>query len=90
MKNTKVGLDFCTDAKRRLFFENNMKGGLASVMGSRFIWKWLIEETYNLGTLIRGYTMSENLPTERLHEIKISNLDMISNINQDNEIGYTI
>ena len=102
LKLTKIKLDFIKDKQLLLLLENNIRGGISSVMGPRFIesnenTKLLYIDANNL----YGWAMSQYLPTgdfkkmrscygiydsALMNEIK----EDILNTPDDNEFGYFI
>ena len=106
LKLTKIKLDFIKDKQLLLLLENNIRGGISSVMGPRFIesnenTKLLYIDANNL----YGWAMSQYLPTgdfEKMqsylrscHGIYDSALmneikEDILNTPDDNEFGYFI
>ena len=69
---TGVKLDYITDDKLRLLFENNMRGGPSACMGNRYVKrgerKILYEDLNNL----YGWSMSHYLPTGDFRETKVT------------------
>ena len=91
MKYTDIKLQTLQDKDMILLFENNVRGGISSVMGDRYIKsdenkKILYIDANNL----YGWAMSEYLPYD---EIKFDNnieLEDILNTPDDSDIGYFI
>ena len=91
LKYTGINLRTLQDKEMILLLENNIRGGISSVMGDRYIKsdknkKILYVDANNL----YGHSMSEPLPYD---ETKIDNnvtLEDILNTPDDNDIGYFI
>ena len=91
MKYTDIKLQTLQDKDMILLLENNIRGGISSVMGDRYIKsddnkKILYIDANNL----YGHSMSQPLPYD---EIKFDNdikLEDILNTADDNDIGYLI
>ena len=91
LKYTEINLQTLQDKDMILLLENNIRGGISSVMGDRYIKsddnkKILYIDANNL----YGHSMSEPLPYD---EIKFDNevkLEKILNTPDDNDIGYLI
>ena len=104
LKLTKVKLDFIKDKQLLLLLENNIRGGISSVMGPRFIesnenTKLLYIDANNL----YGWAMSQYLPTGDFKKMRSCHEAMqydsalmneikedILNTPDDNEFGYFI
>ena len=91
LKYTEINLQTLQDKDMILLLENNIRGGISSVMGDRYIKsddnkKILYIDANNL----YGHSMSEPLPYD---EIKFDNevkLEEFLNTPDDNDIGYLI
>ena len=91
MKYTDINLRTLQDKDMILLLENNIRGGISSVMGDRYIKsdknkKILYIDANNL----YGWAMSESLPYD---EIKFDNnikLEDILNTRDDSDIGYFV
>ena len=91
LKYTEINLQTLQDKDMILLLENNIRGGISSVMGDRYIKsdednKIIYVDANNL----YGYSMSEPLPYD---EIKFDNsvkLEDILNTPDDSDIGYLI
>ena len=91
LKNTGIKLQTLQDKDMILLLENNIRGGISSVMGDRYIksdenGKVMYFDANNL----YGHSMSEPLPYD---EIKFDNdvkLEDILNTPDDSDIGYLI
>ena len=104
LKLTKIKLDFIKDKQLLLLLENNIRGGISSVMGPRFIesnenTKLLYIDANNL----YGWAMSQYLPTgdfkkiQNCHEAMQYDSALMNEIKEDilntpddNEFGYFI
>ena len=98
LKLTKIKLDFIKDKQLLLLLENNIRGGISSVMGPRFIesnenTKLLYIDANNL----YGWAMSQYLPTSEFEKLQPPEGYIIEQIVEDlrfipdnNEFGYFI
>ena len=91
LKNTKIKLQTLQDNDMILLLENNIRGGISSVMGDRY---GKSDENkkilYQYANNLYGWAMSEYLPYD---EIKFDNngkLEDILNTPDDSDIGYFI
>ena len=94
---TQIKLDYIKDKNLLLLLENNIRGGISSIMGDRFIksddkTKIIYIDANNL----YGYAMSQYLPTGNFINIEINDnneqniIKQIINTPDDSEIGYFI
>ena len=72
-----------------LLSENNIRGGISSIMGDRFVKsdenkKLLYKDANNL----YGWAMSENLPYDEFKFDNIVKLEDILNTPDDSDIGF--
>ena len=102
LKLTNIKLDFIKDKQLLLLLENNIRGGISSVMGPRYIesdtnTKLLYIDANNL----YGWAMSQYLPTGHFKKMQSFKCDVdellieeikedILNTPDDNEFGYFI
>ena len=100
LKLTKIKLDFIKDKQLLLLLENNIRGGISSVMGPRYTesnenTKLLYIDANNL----YGWAMSKYLPTGDFKKMRSCHeamqydsalMNEILNTPDDNEIGYFI
>ena len=98
LKLTKIKLDFIKDKQLLLLLENNIRGGISSVMGPRFIesnenTKLLYIDANNL----YGWAMSQYLPTSEFEKLDFPEEYEFEQIVEDlrfipdnNEYGYFI
>ena len=91
MKYTGINLQTLQDKDMILLLENNIHGGISSVMGDRYIKsnnnkKILYIDANNL----YGHSMSEPLPYDEIKFDKSVELEDILNIPDDSDIGYFI
>ena len=91
LKYTGINLQTLQDKDMILLLENNIRGGISSVMGDRYVKS--DENTkilYPDATNLYGHSMSQSLPYD---EIKFNNdveLEDILNTPDDSDIGYLI
>ena len=90
LKYTNVKLDTLQDKDMILLLENNIRGGISSVMGDRYVKsddykKILYIDANNL----YGYAMSQSLPYK---DLKFDSIDIetILSTPDDSEIGYFV
>ena len=98
VKLTNTKLDFIKDKQLLLLLENNIRGGISSVMGPRYIesdtnTKLLYIEANNL----YGWAMSQYLPTSEFEKLQLPEEYILDQIVEDlrfipdnNEFGYFI
>ena len=91
MKYTNINLQTLQDKDMILLLENNIRGGISSVMGNRYIKsgenkKILYIDANNL----YGHSMSEPLPYDEIKFDKNVKLEDILNTPDDSDIGYFV
>ena len=98
LKLTKIKLDFIKDKDLLLLLENNIRGGISSVMGDRFV-----ESNENKQILdidannLYGWAMSQYLPTSEFEKLQLPEeyileqiVEYLRFIPDNNEFGYFI
>ena len=89
MKYTDIKLQTLQDKDLILLIENNIRGGISSVMGDRYGKSDEIKEIlYADATNIYGHSMSQFLPYDEIKFEKDICLEKILNTPDDNDIGY--
>ena len=91
LKYTKINLQTLQDEDMILLLDNNMRGGISSVMGDRYVKS--DENTkilYADASILYGHSMSEPLPYDEINFDKNGKLKVTLNIPVDSEIGYFI
>ena len=91
MKHTDINLQTPQDKDMILLLENNIRGGISSVMGDRYIKsdknkKILFIDANNL----YGWAMSESLPYDEIKLDNNVNLEDIINTRDYSDIGYFV
>ena len=91
LKYTGINLQTLQDKDMILLLENNIRGGISSIMGDRYIKsdenkKILYVDSNNL----YGHSMSEPLPYDEIKFINNFKLEDILNTSDDSDIGYFI
>ena len=91
LKYTDIELQRLQDKDMVLILENNIRGGISSVMGDRYVKsddkkKILYIDANNL----YGHSMSQPLPYDEIKFDKNFKLDYILNTPDDSDIGYSI
>ena len=91
LKYTDIKLQTLQDKDLFLLSENNIRGGISSVMGDRYVKsdenkKMLYMDATNL----YGHSMSQLLPFDEIKFEKDICLEEILNTSDDNEIGFFI
>ena len=91
LKYTDISLQSLQDKDLILFLENNIRGGISSVMGDRYVKsdenkKILFMDARNL----YGYSMSQLLPFDEINFENDICLEETLNTADDNEFGYFI
>ena len=90
LKYTGINLQILQDKDMILLLENNIRGGISSVMGDRYIKSDKKKILYIDANNLYGHSMSQYLPYD---EIKFDNnfkLEDILNTPDDSDIGYFI
>ena len=91
MKHTDINLQTLQDKDMILLLENNIKGGISSVMGDRFVQSDENEKKlYVHANKLYGWAMSEYLPYDEIKFDRIVKLEDIINTPDDSDIGYFI
>ena len=91
LKYTDVKLDTLQDKDMILLLENNIRGGISSVMGDRYVKsddhkKILYIDANNL----YGYAISQSLPYQDLKFDPSTDIETILSTPDDSEIGYFV
>ena len=91
LKNTGINLQTLQDKDMILLIENNIRGGISSVMGNRYVKsdenkKILYADANNL----YGHSMSQTLHYDEKVFIKNVELEVILNTPDDSDVGYFI
>ena len=91
MKHSNIKLQTLQDLNMILLIENNIRGGISSVMGDRYVKsdeekKILFIDANNL----YGYVMCQNLPYDEIKIIENYKLEDILNTSDDSDYGYFI
>ena len=91
LKYTGINLQTLQDKDMILLLENNIRGGISSIMGDRYIKsddnkKILYFDANNL----YGHSMSQYLPYDEIKFDKTVKLEDILNSPDDNDIGYYV
>ena len=91
MKYTDINLQTLQDKDMILLLENNIRGGISSVMGDRYIKS---DKNKNIlyidANNLYGWAMSESLPYDEIKLDNNVNLEDILNTRDDSDIGYFI
>ena len=95
LKYTNIKLDYIRNDKLRLFLENNIRGGISSVMGPRYCKSDETTKIIHIDLNNQyGWAMSEPLPTGDFEEFAQFNLqgilEEILNTPDDAEYGYML
>ena len=91
LKQTEIILKTLQDKDMILLIENNISGGIGSIMGNRYVKsdenkKILYVDDNNL----YGYSMSQPLPYDEIKFVKNVKIEDILNTPEDNDIGYFV
>ena len=91
LKYTGINLQTLQDKDMILMLENNIRGGILSVMGERYVKseenkKILYIDANNLD----GWAMSQYLPYDETEFVGDVKLEDILNTSDDNEVGYFV
>ena len=91
LKFTGINLQTLQDKDMILLLENNIRGGISSVMGDRYV---ISDEKkkilYKDANDLYGHSMSESLPYDEIKFDNIVKLEDILNTPDDSDIGYFI
>ena len=93
LKYTGINLQTLQDKDMILLLENNIRGGISSVMGDRFIQSdknKKIKILYIDATNLYGHSMSQPLPFDEIKFEQNIKLEDILNTPDDNNIGYFV
>ena len=89
LKYTDIKLQTLQDKDSILLLENNIRGGISSVMGVRYVKSDENKKIlYMDATNLYGHSMSQHLPFDETKFEKYFCLDVILKTPDDNEIGY--
>ena len=88
-KYTGINLQTLQDKDLSLTLEKNIRGGISSVMGDRYVKSNDYEKVlYNDANNLYGHSMSQPLPYDEIKFDKNVKLEDILNTNHDLDIGY--
>ena len=97
LKNTEIKLQKLQDKDLVLLLENNIRGGISSIMGNRYVKSHDNKKTvYMDATNLYDHSMSQLLPfdeTEMWHchpDLYMNKLKKFLNTPHDSDIGYFI
>ena len=91
MKYTDINLQTLQDKDMILSLENNIRGGISSVMGDRYVKSDKNKEIlYIDSNNLYGWAMSESLPYDKIKLDNNINLEDILNTPDDSDIGYFV
>ena len=89
LKDTDTKLQTLEDKDLILLIENNIRGGISSVMGDRYVKSDENKKIlYMDATNLYGHSMSQMLPYDEIKFEKVICLEEILNTPDVNEIGY--
>ena len=91
LKYTGINLQTLQDKNRILFLQNNIKGGISSIMSDRYVKS---DDKKNIlyvdANNLYGHSMSEPLPYDEIKSDKNVKLEGIIKTPDDGEIGFFI
>ena len=91
LKYTGINLQTLQDKDMILLLENNIRGGISSVMGNRYV---ILDENKKIlyvdANNLYGHSMSEPLPYDEIKFDKSVNLEDILKTPDDDDIGYFV
>ena len=91
LKYTGINLQTLQDKDMILLLENNIRGGISSVMGDRYIKSDKNKKILNIdANNLYGWAMSESLPYDETKLDNNVNLEDILNTRNDSDIGYFV
>ena len=76
LKMTKIKLDFIKDKHLLLLSENNIRGGVSSVMGEKHVVSDVNKQIFFIDAInLYGWAMSQPLPTGDFENLSLDNND---------------
>ena len=91
LKYTNIHLQYLKDKDLILLLENNIRGGISSVMGSRLVFSNNYQKViYIDANNLYGWAMSQYLPYDEIKLETDFSIDDILQTPDDNDIGYFI
>ena len=91
LKYTGINLQTLKDKDMILLLENNIRGGISSVMGDRYVQSDENKRIFYIDAKnLYGHSMSEPLPYDEIKFDRDINLEDIINTPDDSDIGYFI
>ena len=91
MKYTDINLQTLQNKNMILLLENNIRGGISSVMGNRYVKSDKNNKIlYIMANNLYGRAMSESLPYDKIKLDNNVNLENILNSPDDSDIGYFV
>ena len=91
LKYTGINLQTLQDKDMILLLEDNIRGGISSVMGDRYIQWDENKEIFHIdANNLYGHSMSQPLPYDEIKFDKNVELEEILNTPDDSDIGYFI
>ena len=91
LKHTGVNLPTLRDEEIVLLLEKNLRGGISSVMGDRYVKSDEKEKISKINSKnLFVCVMSESLPYDEIKFNKIGKLESILNTPDDSDLGYFI
>ena len=91
LRYTGINLETLQDKDLILFLENNIRGGISSVMGDRYKQSDENKKIFYIdATNLYGHSMSEPLPYDEIKFDRDIKLEDILNTTDDSDIGYFI
>ena len=91
LKYTGINLQTLQDKDMILLLENNIRGGISSVMGDRYTKSDENKKILNVdANNLYGHSMSEPLPYDEIKFDNNVNLEEILNTSDDSDIGYFV
>ena len=89
LKYTDIKLQTLQDKDMILILENNIRGGISSVMGDRYVKSnENIKILYISANKLYGHSMSQNLPCDENKFERNVKLEDILNTSDDSDIGF--
>ena len=91
MKYTGINLQTLQGKDMILLLENNIRGGISSVMGDRYVKSDENKKIFYIdANNLYGWAMSQYFPYDEIKFVGDVNLEDIINTSDDNEVGYFV
>ena len=91
LRYTEINLQTLQDKDIILLLENNIRGGISSIMSNRYVKSDDYKKIFYIdANNLYGHSMSQPLPYDEIKFDKDNKLEDISNTSDDSDIGYFV